>query len=570
MTRTSHPRIKWGTAMGAWGTGTFENDDAAEFESQLTRQAGKAISSALRAATSKNRRDESWCSVAVAAAEVIAAANGHPPRGFAAAATDAHSWLTETGYRPTPQQTERAAAIVAKISASSALADLWRESGSLTAWRRSLQSLLKRLAKPPGSPAIASPQVRRVAKKSTPQARQQVAAAPPPISRRAAKQILEKKADGMLYDHPKDSVDVALSQLKKVTRADAAALATLRDVREIDLERLTLSADKQEVLATLLHGWKEARILSCSRTKRVVPFAIPRLADFQALESLDLSSSDVTDTDLKTLLRHPSLRVLNVSSTRVTNAVFDIAQSLPQLEDLVVHTCPRITIEAASRFSAAEAAKDRDRLHYTPDDAELGLTKASAAREKTCAARNAAVEKLIYREWHVWVHLLFGHVGFGELPDLDKLAFMAKQCLVDSLAVGINESPIHQESADRLRYVLRAWPGIRRLSIENAETFDDSMAPEIAALQKLEVLEIHSARISDAMVGTVAGLPHLRRLRLSETKMSATSLRRLATMPHLRWLTLSPSATLPRADIVRLRKKLAPQCYVECLQQSRA
>ena len=141
---------------------------------------------------------------------------------------------------------------------------------------------------------------------------------------------------------------------------------------------------------------------------------------------------------------------------------------------------------------------------------------------------------------------------------------MATQCLVDSIEIGLNDSPIRQEAADRLRGVLTAWPGIRSLSITNAKTFDDAMAAEIARLTKLESLEIHAAAIGDTMAKAIATLKPLRRLQLTQTRITTKGLAHVAALPQLRWLALSPSPTLPRKAILAVRRRLAPRCYVGC------
>lgn len=555
--------------MGTWGTGPFDNDDAAAFEEQLIRDGRRAITAALRGSVAKQVRDESWCAAAIAASEIVAAAHGHPARNLRTVAAGVVDWLSEHAYTPSTSQVERAAAIVAAISERSGLADLWREAGELSAWRRSLKSLATRLAKPPASQAPHRPPARerKTSSRSVPTPR--AAGAVPPIARRTAKQLLVKKTDGMLYDHLKSSVDVQLGKLKKLTRADAAALATLSDVRTIELSGMKLTPDKQAVLETLLEGWSHATGLDASDSERVARVGCAFAHRMSRLTSLDLSDSDVTDADLRALAGHPSLKHLRLSRTRVSKAIFDIVRDLPALERISLHDCPAITIEAAARFAAADHSVAPDRLAYSPATSLLGLTPTTPARRKACADRNKPIADLIYREWNVWVNLLEGHVGFGELPDMERLALMAKQCLVDSVSIGLNNSPIRAESAERLRFVLGAWPGIRQLSIANAKTLDDTLAPEIAHLTHLERLQIENAPIGDNVAGTIATLDRLRRLSLIHTKITKASLRRIVSLPNLRWLTLSTSPTLLEKDVLDLRKKLAPTCYVECVAPGR-
>lgn len=549
--------------MGTWGTGPFDNDDATAFEEQLIRAGRRAITAALRGSAAKQGRDESWCAAAIAASEVVAAAHGHPARNLGSVAAGVVDWLSEHAFTPSTSQVERAGAIVAAISDSSGLADLWREAGDLAAWRRSLKSLTTRLAKQATSQAATRSPARRPKTASRNVPPPGAAGKAPPIPRRTAKQLLVKKTDGMLYEHRKSSVDVQLGNLKKLTRADAAALSTLPDVRDIEFSRMKLTADKQAVLETLLEGWSNATGLDASGSERVAGVVCAVAHGMPRLTSLDLSASDVTDADLRSLAGHPSLSHLRLSRTRVSEAIFDIVRDLPALERLTLHACPAISIATAAAFAAT--GPQRVRLGFIPEAAHLGLTKTTPARRKACAARNRSVASLASLEWNVWVDLLEDHVDFGELPDLDRLAFMAKQCLVASVSLGINNSPIRAESAEKLRFILAAWPGIRRLSISMSATLDDTLAPEIKKLRTLELLEIEDASIGDAMAATIGTLDRLRRLALIRTGITKASLRRIASLPNLRWLTLSPSAALPEKEILALRRKLAATCYVECV-----
>lgn len=550
--------------MSAWGTGPFENDDAGELETRLCNEGRKAITAALRGTKRIITQDEGRCSAAIAASEVIAAANGHPLRGFAAVAAEAAAWVRDNAYQPTPQLTAQAMEIITAISDASALADLWREAGSLAAWRRTLQSLTKRLLKPATFAASATPppppaRPRPRPAATAPSGSKKTAA----ISIRAANTLLMKKADGALFDHRAPALDVLLRQLRKLSLKDATALATLPDVRKIELTSLKLSPDKRGVLTTLLEGWDTASSVDLSDTEKVASLVCPMLRAFSKLTSVWFAGSDLTDAAFATLGTHPTIKDLDLSGTKISAAVLDQAGKLPALERLALHACPAITIADAARFAVANSS--RIRLAFTPNSKELGLTQPSAARQKACAKQNNPIQDLASQTWNVWVNVLEGHLGFGELPDLDRLAFMAENGLVDAISIGINDCPIRHEDADRLRFVLASWPDIQQLTIANSTSLNDSMTGEIARFQKLELLEVDQAAVSDAMLAAIAALPKLRRLSLTGTAITSKSLSRIARLPHLRWLTLSESPALPRKDILALRKKLAPNCYVECL-----
>ena len=64
---------------GAWGDGSFENDDAADWSSECVASSGTAfVARTLQAAVSADYLEAPGGSAAVAAAEVVAAASGRP------------------------------------------------------------------------------------------------------------------------------------------------------------------------------------------------------------------------------------------------------------------------------------------------------------------------------------------------------------------------------------------------------------------------------------------------------------------------------------------------------------
>jgi hypothetical protein len=65
--------------MGAWGFGSFDNDDAADWIFELEESSGvTALVSAFKAIKPDRYLEAPECSVALAAAEVVAALRGRP------------------------------------------------------------------------------------------------------------------------------------------------------------------------------------------------------------------------------------------------------------------------------------------------------------------------------------------------------------------------------------------------------------------------------------------------------------------------------------------------------------
>lgn len=127
--------------MGAWGVGSFENDDAMDFAGSLSDLT--AVESAFEALEREgvDYLQGPECSVAVAAAEVVAALGGRPAELLPEEVAD---W---TRGRPAaaPRLVRRARAAVERVLAGSELRDLWGESDSWTEWSGRMADLKSRL-----------------------------------------------------------------------------------------------------------------------------------------------------------------------------------------------------------------------------------------------------------------------------------------------------------------------------------------------------------------------------------------------------------------------------------------
>jgi hypothetical protein len=130
--------------MGAWGAGSFENDDAMDWVGELATESGAA---ALRAAfmavaaANDDYLEGPDCSIAIAAAEAVAAARGYPSESLP---EEVARWV-ETKPIVATDLTALAMAAVDRIVRKSELKDLWDESDSAEAWREAMTDLRKRL-----------------------------------------------------------------------------------------------------------------------------------------------------------------------------------------------------------------------------------------------------------------------------------------------------------------------------------------------------------------------------------------------------------------------------------------
>jgi len=134
--------------MGACGTGSFDNDDALDWVSELERAGLDAVASALAgvAATDAAEVDASAGARAVAAAEVVAALRGAPasdlPEGVRA-------WVDgQDREQPDELIASARAAADRVVTGPSELLERWADAGAAeaTAWKAAVASVRDRLA----------------------------------------------------------------------------------------------------------------------------------------------------------------------------------------------------------------------------------------------------------------------------------------------------------------------------------------------------------------------------------------------------------------------------------------
>lgn len=131
---------------GAWGAGSFDNDDALDWISELEQAASPSVLFlAFTGVSSESDYVEApRCSAALAAAEVVAAAQGRPSKALP---NEVRRWLKRV--RPTIGaelvRNARGAVSFCRDSQNSELRQLWAESEDFQAWLAGTASLLSRL-----------------------------------------------------------------------------------------------------------------------------------------------------------------------------------------------------------------------------------------------------------------------------------------------------------------------------------------------------------------------------------------------------------------------------------------
>ncbi|MCB9886839.1 MAG: DUF4259 domain-containing protein [Planctomycetes bacterium] len=130
--------------MGAWGHGSFDNDDAGDWVWELEESSDfRVVKTALDAVVSESDHLEApACSEAVAAAEIVAAALGRP---VAELPDEARAWVEEHRDVP-PDIAILARRAVTAIADKSELRDLWEESEYFAQWQSSMADLAARIA----------------------------------------------------------------------------------------------------------------------------------------------------------------------------------------------------------------------------------------------------------------------------------------------------------------------------------------------------------------------------------------------------------------------------------------
>jgi hypothetical protein len=143
--------------MGAWDSGSFENDAAGDFVGKVVDGGGvRAVRAALK---SFDPADEESGMRAVAAAEIIAAANGTPIKGLNDEVTE---WLGARKRNLTTTDAAVALEIIKRVSSNdSALASVWSKTGDDSQWHAGLADLVKRLESVIAGTVVAQPKVRR-------------------------------------------------------------------------------------------------------------------------------------------------------------------------------------------------------------------------------------------------------------------------------------------------------------------------------------------------------------------------------------------------------------------------
>jgi len=131
---------------GAWESDSFSNNDAKDWASQCAASKGpKFVLAALHAALADGYLEVPECSMAVAAAEVVAASRGKPPKSLP---KELAAWLEQQKKAEIAKLAPVAAKAVSRVlnGPKSELRELWEENKKeFPTWSGHMQSLIARL-----------------------------------------------------------------------------------------------------------------------------------------------------------------------------------------------------------------------------------------------------------------------------------------------------------------------------------------------------------------------------------------------------------------------------------------
>jgi hypothetical protein len=130
----------------SWKLPTFANEEALDWLDDLVDERDMYfIHNTLEiiADYPPDEKPEPWdCACALAAAEMVAAAKGHPPVEFP---MEAQEWLEAYGLEVDPEVTGLASKALERIASNSLLKDELDASGELPVWHSEVNSLRSRL-----------------------------------------------------------------------------------------------------------------------------------------------------------------------------------------------------------------------------------------------------------------------------------------------------------------------------------------------------------------------------------------------------------------------------------------
>ncbi|MFW2335686.1 DUF4259 domain-containing protein [Ilumatobacter sp.] len=132
--------------VGAWGTGVYDNDAAADWTADLALDGLSAVRAALVGVAEAGYIEAPEGAAAVAAADVVARLRSGGGERSAYCA-DVVSWVDQNPSKPSVELVAAARAAIGSVRGDgSELAELWAESDEFEAWHTTLDEVQGRLS----------------------------------------------------------------------------------------------------------------------------------------------------------------------------------------------------------------------------------------------------------------------------------------------------------------------------------------------------------------------------------------------------------------------------------------
>jgi len=312
--------------MGAWGSGAFENDTAENWMDELIDADGPEP---IRDALAEWDADESdSCCIALAAAEVIAAACGHPAEDLP---DEVREWLDEHEFQPDAKLITKARELTAATLKESELAELWEETED-DEWPQITQSLIGRLDK----------SLKPADGKNDPKQKTS-------SNKELQKTIKELKSHGCGIEY---------GEGKQVCRIDsfgalsAEELPLLLEFSETLTHLLLLNADLTDDDVEPLASLTQLELLNLSDNEELTDACLSKLLPLTQLKDLRLNCMEVTDEGLPVIAQFAHLENLELMGNAITDEGLKSLYGLKHLQQIFLRGT-QVTEEGAKRLDEA-------------------------------------------------------------------------------------------------------------------------------------------------------------------------------------------------------------------------
>ena len=236
---------------------------------------------------------------------------------------------------------------------------------------------------------------------------------------------------------------------------------------------------------------------------------------------VDLALTWATDDDLAKLAAMPELRKINLSHTKISDLGLAQLRPLRNVTELNCYYCDYIT------------------------DGGIAYLKGWANLE-SLTVRGTEVTSRVFEHLAGMKKLKSLDVGFSRVND-DGFDALSSLESIEELHIG------GDKMSGLALPLLRLLPNLRHLDVNGSQRTDsgrwglmltDVNVESIAALTKLEVLNMGGATVSDAGMEALSSLMNVHTLDLSRMDITAKGLKPLAALPKLRRLNLWQASRL--------------------------